>query len=194
MHTFYDAASLQPKYGDPRWVMISFNNDLGPGTMLTHFQVTLGPGSPGAGNIAQIVEMEVVRNLVFLRLNTELTLVPSVEVIVGAGIQDEFGTNFIPDSVTIYGMSVSNPNNGDFGVVPAGSAGRVVAGGFEPGEKVEIDGLNGTDRQNLGELTATENGTISGFFSIPFPAGGPYEMIATGEMGRQVTASFDVIS
>lgn len=180
-------------YGNPSWIMISFNNNLGPGIMPTDFQVTLGPGSPGAGNVVQVLEVVVERNLVFLRLNTQMTLVPSVEVIAGTRIKDEFGTSFIPTAVTIYGMSVSNPNNGDFGVVPVGNAARVIAGGFEPGRRVDVVGINGETQQVLGDLTASENGTISGFFAIPFPVGGPYTIQATGSSGRQVSATFDVI-
>ncbi len=141
----------------------------------------------------QVLAVEVHRNLAFLRVATPLTLVTSVEVIAGAAIKDEFGTNLIPAAITIYGMTVSNPNNGDFGEVPSGSAGRIVAGGFEPGEKIDITAIEGLNQETLGELTATENGTISGFFAIPFAVGGPYTMIATGESGTQRSATFSVV-
>lgn len=193
MHTSYDEATQMPVFGDPRSVMLVFNNDLGPGVTPSAFQVTLGPGSPGAGNVVQVLSVDVRRNMVFLRLNTELTLVPSIEVIAGASLRDEFGQRFLPSAVTIYGMSVSNASTGEFGSVPAGSAARIVAGGFTSGQRITVTAQADGPAVTLGNLTASENGVISGFFNIPFPAGGPYTMTATGPTGRQVTATFDVV-
>lgn len=194
MHTSLDG-SQQPVYGNPRSLMLEFNHDIGPGVMTGDFQVTVGPGSPNAGTNLQVLAVDVVRNRIFLRVPTELTLVASVEVIVGVGVTDEFGQSFSPpQAVMLYGVSVSNPSNGEFGSVDEGSAGRILAGGFESGEDVTIDIVDGATTERLGTLTGNENGIISGFFNIPFPAGGPYTMVASGDTGREVTATFDVVA
>lgn len=171
-----------------------FSNNLGTGIRASDFQVRQGVDSPNAGEFVQVAEVEVRRNLVFLRLATPVTLARSLEVTVGSTIRDQFGQNFVAATIDVFGISVSDPSTGQFGRILSGNSARVIASGFEAGETVSITGVNGQAQQTLGQVTATENGTISGFFSIQFPVGGPYTIIATGESGRQHVATFDVVS
>lgn len=194
MHTFYNANTQMGEYGLANWIMIVFNNDVAPQTKPADFQVRQGPGSPNAGNLVTIEEVLVRRNLVFLRATTPLTLVPRLEVIAGSTIKDVYGQSFVATQTDVFGISVSDPATGQFGVAPSGSAARIVAGGFGPGERVSITAIDGGSQQSVGQLTATENGTISGFFAMPFPVGGPYSLTATGTFSPQQTATFDVIA
>ena len=194
MHTFYNPNTLSGMYGNPSWVMLVFSNNLGPGVRPSDFEVRHGAGSPNAGEQVPVEEVEVRRELVFLRLVNPVTLAPSLKVTAESTLRDEFGQTFATATIDVFGLSVSDPTTGQFGVVPDGSAARIVAGGYVPGETVTLTGVDGQSQQTLTTMTATENGTISGFPSIPFPVGGPYTLVATGASGRQQIATFNVVS
>ena len=69
----------------------------------------------------------------------------------------------------------------------------VIAGGFSSGERVSLVARDGGFLRLLGDATANDTGNVSGTFDAPFSVGGPYEVVATGEDGLELTGTFEVV-